>query len=117
MKPEEIEPLDRSKPLDIDENSMKRYMGLLNHQISHEGFSLSPLQTKLLQICKALLFCPKLLVIDSSFFVTEEVYQRMFYSLLFKNLPDTAIVAIPDNSTYIDLYFDRCVMLNEGAMV
>lgn len=117
MKPEEIDPLDRSKPLNLDESSTKKYMGLLNHQISHDGFSLSPLQTKLLQICKALLFTPKLLIIDSSFFVTEEIYQRMFYSLIFKNLPDTAIVSIPDNSAYVDQYFDRCVLLDEGAVV
>lgn len=117
MKPEEIEPLDRQKLLEIDETAMKRYMNLLNHEITEDGYSLSPLQIKLLQICKALLICPKLLIIDSSFFVTEEVYQRMFYSLLFKNLPDTAILAIPDNPAYIDQYFDRCVYLNEGAVV
>lgn len=80
------------------------------------GVNFSPLQIKLIQIARVLLAKPKVLLLDVSFFNIEEIYERLFYALIFKNLPEAAIVCIPEREHSL-AYLKTIVSMEAGRIL
>lgn len=93
-----------------------RCRDLLYTQVQTGGMNFSHMQKKLIQIGRAILLKPSILLIDSSFFNVEEIYERLYYSLIFKNLPNTTIVCILDRYDMLD-HFDRVILMDKGTVV
>lgn len=64
-----------------------------------------------------MLLSPRLVVIDSGFFVIEEIYQRIFYALIFKNLKQSAIIGIPENTDFLGKYYERYIAFRKGHLI
>lgn len=102
--------------LNATPEEIKRMQLQLYSRVEPGGKNFSLAQTKLIQIGKAILQNPHLLLIDSTFFNVEVVYERLYHSLLFNNLPHTTIVCIEDRFEMLD-HFDRVCVLEAGKIV
>lgn len=111
-----MEPFNPDDLLDISKEHYEAAQKFLRSGVEQDGRNFSSAQVKLIQIGRAMLMRPKILLIDSSFFNVEEIYERLYYSLIFKNLSESTIVSILDRFDMVN-HFDKVIVLEHGTVV
>lgn len=108
-----------SKTVWVDERSdldWDKCFSLLYTEVSRKTNTFSDLEKRLIQVGKAMLLKPKILVIDNNFFDLSDIHQRFVSAAIFKNLSESTVVAIVDDFDLLS-NFDRVMLMNKGAIV
>lgn len=107
---------DPEKVAPIPAERLKRLHKLLLSEVEYQGKNFSHTQKKLLQVGKAILARPNVLLLDSNFFKVEEALEQVLFELIFTNLKTSSIVAILERYEMLQ-YFDRVLVLENGSLV
>lgn len=70
----------------------------------------------LIQVGRALLLKPKLLIVGPTFLNMEEIYRNLFLTVLLKNLETSAVLLIGDNLKQHQQYFHKIIHLHRGQI-
>lgn len=116
MFEKKIPPFDPDTVPSIPADRLKRLQKLLHSEVEFQGKNFSHTQKKLLQVGKAILARPNVLLLDSNFFKVEEALEQLLFELIFKNLQSSTIVAIMERYEQLH-YFDKVLVFEKGAVV
>ncbi len=100
----------------IPPDRMKRLHKLLHSQVEYQGKNFSQTQKKLIQVGKAILSHPNVLLLDSNFFKVEEALEQLLFELVFKNLQSSTIVTILERYEMIN-YFEEVLVFEKGSVI
>ena|SRR3990167_6596400 len=95
---------------------LQKLTKLLSSKVIGGAAGLTPLKMVLIQIGRALLLKPKVLIVGSTFLNMEEIYRNLFLTVILRNLDSSAVLVIGDNLKQHEQYFDKIIHLHRGMI-
>lgn len=103
-------------PESSQEEIYKDALEVLNKDVQYCGNNFSSTESKLINIGKALLIKPDLLLIDEEALVSNDLFESALFDIAMTNFQDTAMLAILNNPVFLG-YFPRVIIMEEGKIL